>query len=221
MSTNNFLPASSIDFIALHILQVIDQLSKPIQSQHINKKVNAVNNSNAIKNPNININDSDSEDKLALSVLLVSDNSINANISQFLTKNSPQTIVKNLTINEFSSSPFDKRYALGCLIIPSIIRNLNNDATGVVCEVKDLANLNNIAIRLRDLFAEQSLILTYASSSELNFNCLGYIPLPIETSDNSPSLISWQFNLYDYKHRPDWLNSKYWANPENFDKYRW
>jgi DNA-binding transcriptional LysR family regulator len=29
------------------------------------------------------------------------------------------------------------------------------------------------------------------------------------------------YDLAEYKTVPDWLNSKYWANPENFDKYWW
>ena len=37
----------------------------------------------------------------------------------------------------------------------------------------------------------------------------------------SKGLNVWQFNLYDYKPRPNWLNADYWANPENWDKYRW
>nr|WP_264480642.1 DUF6231 family protein [Psychrobacter sp. I-STPA6b] len=41
------------------------------------------------------------------------------------------------------------------------------------------------------------------------------------TTPLAQHLSIWQFNLYDYKYRPDWLNAKYWANPENFDKYRW
>jgi hypothetical protein len=28
-------------------------------------------------------------------------------------------------------------------------------------------------------------------------------------------------DLYDYKDTPDWLNNRYWANPENWNKYRW
>ena len=50
----------------------------------------------------------------------------------------------------------------------------------------------------------------------------------ITSKDTSAKKISikdtlkiWQFNLYDYKPQPDWLNARYWANPENFDKYRW
>lgn len=29
------------------------------------------------------------------------------------------------------------------------------------------------------------------------------------------------YDLADYKSVPDWLNAKYWANPELFDKYWW
>jgi hypothetical protein len=29
------------------------------------------------------------------------------------------------------------------------------------------------------------------------------------------------FQLYDYKTLPDWLNSRYWANPDLFDKFYW
>jgi|GEM_PF-988165 len=30
-----------------------------------------------------------------------------------------------------------------------------------------------------------------------------------------------QFNLDNYKHNPDWLNSRYWANPAQWNKRRW
>jgi Family of unknown function (DUF6231) len=29
------------------------------------------------------------------------------------------------------------------------------------------------------------------------------------------------FDLHDYKTTPDWLNSRYWAHPELWDRYRW
>lgn len=31
----------------------------------------------------------------------------------------------------------------------------------------------------------------------------------------------YRFNLKDYKKTPDWLNPRYWANPEMWDKARW
>lgn len=30
-----------------------------------------------------------------------------------------------------------------------------------------------------------------------------------------------EFDIAQYKNTPDWLNSKHWANPDLFDKFRW
>ncbi len=70
--------------------------------------------------------------------------------------------------------------------------------------------------RLRDLLARQVLVLASPQYSPL-LHSLGFSQL--ETL-NSHTLI-WQFNILSYKQIPDWLNSKYWANPENWDKFRW
>ena len=29
------------------------------------------------------------------------------------------------------------------------------------------------------------------------------------------------YNIENYRPKHDWLNSRFWANPENYDKYRW
>ena len=35
------------------------------------------------------------------------------------------------------------------------------------------------------------------------------------------TLTLYTYDLYEYKQVPDWLNAKFWANPENFGKYWW
>ncbi len=35
------------------------------------------------------------------------------------------------------------------------------------------------------------------------------------------TLTLFTYDLYDYKQIPDWLNAKFWANPQNFGKYWW
>ncbi|MFN3586547.1 MAG: DUF6231 family protein [Moraxellaceae bacterium] len=32
---------------------------------------------------------------------------------------------------------------------------------------------------------------------------------------------AWSFDIRHYKSVPDWLNPRFWANPENWNKYRW
>lgn len=38
---------------------------------------------------------------------------------------------------------------------------------------------------------------------------------------NGQTLSLFTYDLLDYKQVPDWLNAKFWANPENFGKYWW
>lgn len=203
MSLTSTQPTSKLNLIAAHILQVIHQLSLATDSE--SDSHNQLNNNN--------------ENKYTASILLVSEGSINDKLSQLLLQNNPKLMIECVTLAEFQNAPFNRRYTLGCLIQPFDFTSvsINQESQAQLIQ----ASYSSIAIRLRDLFAEQSLLLTYTPSSELNFASLGYIPLTIKTPDELPDLISWQFNLYDYKQRPDWLNAKYWANPENFDKYRW
>lgn len=35
------------------------------------------------------------------------------------------------------------------------------------------------------------------------------------------TLTLFTYDLMDYKQAPDWLNAKFWANPQNFGKYWW
>lgn len=32
---------------------------------------------------------------------------------------------------------------------------------------------------------------------------------------------AWSFDIRSYKSVPDWLNPRFWANPENWNKHRW
>ena len=190
-----------LDLICAHIIEVVDHLY-----------------SDAIKETDSN---NDSIKPVAMSILLVSDSEIQAYLLNYFADKGQQVELTSLSIPDFLSTDFNKRYNLGCFI----------DATNCTLNASDLDTVSNtqltqqsyqnIAIRLRDLFAEQSLLLTPKSTAQLNFSSLGYTALPLNTDDSTADLISWQFNLYDYKQRPDWLNAKYWANPENFNKYRW
>jgi hypothetical protein len=68
---------------------------------------------------------------------------------------------------------------------------------------------------LRDLLARRVLVVAYGDQSA-GLRSLGFTHVEKIEEWNL-----WQFNILEYKQTPDWLNSRYWANPENFDKYRW
>lgn len=114
-----------------------------------------------------------------------------------------------------SSSP---RYQLACFWLPELSRDL-------------LPQYIPLLMRYRDLYAARLII---ALDNDLDLRAYGFTPLDLfdnervaktvstqTTTESSPSLTLWQFNLYDYKKLPNWLNSDYWANPENWDKRRW
>lgn len=83
--------------------------------------------------------------------------------------------------------------------------------------------------RLRDVYAQRLLVLIAreeATSQDTrgwrrtDFNALGLSPIKTG-SDPGRRWAVFQFDLFNYKTTPDWLNSKHWANPEMWDKARW
>jgi len=42
-----------------------------------------------------------------------------------------------------------------------------------------------------------------------------------EAACGGRALAVYGFDIDRYKRTPDWLNPRHWANPENWDKYRW
>lgn len=73
---------------------------------------------------------------------------------------------------------------------------------------------------LRDLHAQRLVVIPAGSArnrraeSEALLRALGLRPLREGHG-------VWYHDLYDYKETPDWLNSRFWANPELWDRYRW
>lgn len=118
-------------------------------------------------------------------------------------------------LNEVASLPFDQRYDL------AIVNLIKQQAVENTLDKVEMTTttIDNAVVRMRDLFAKK--IIVFASLGrtkqlrELGFNQLLEI-----VPDDSPVQI-WQFNILTYKHVPDWFNSKFWANPENWNKFRW
>lgn len=107
----------------------------------------------------------------------------------------------------FLNLPFQQRFDLGLVF-------LNHH------EVLELerAELSQILVKLRDLMAKRLVVVALPAQAGL-MRALGFTQI-LHTHAQS-ELQLWQFNILTYKHIPDWLNAKFWANPENWDKYRW
>ncbi|MCD1278233.1 hypothetical protein DVY93_00430 [Psychrobacter sp. CCUG 69069] len=128
-----------------------------------------------------------------------------------------------LTLSELIQQPTPERYELACFWLPTLSAEM-------------LQQYIPLFMRYRDLYSAHLLI---ALDSTIDLKAYGFTPFDIlseqsfdvdrvnqkqSPSSDTPSLVSatlWQFNLYDYKQLPNWLNADYWANPENWGKHRW
>ncbi|MFZ3194552.1 MAG: DUF6231 family protein [Moraxellaceae bacterium] len=111
---------------------------------------------------------------------------------------------------QLNQLPFQQRYDLS-------VCHLSTE----VCTIEATQGLT----RLRDLLARRVLVIVTDQAlvdMPEQLRALGFSQLDQPTDSNTaqPWQI-WQFNILAYKQVPDWLNAKFWANPENFNKYRW
>ena len=121
------------------------------------------------------------------------------------------------TLSDLTKQHVPDRYELACFWLPTLSEELTQHYVPLL-------------MRYRDLYAAHLLI---ALDSSIDLKPYGFTPFDIlnEPSlniDDIQSITSstvtatlWQFNLYDYKQLPNWLNADYWANPENWGKHRW
>ncbi|MBA1147173.1 hypothetical protein H0Z60_08870 [Ectothiorhodospiraceae bacterium WFHF3C12] len=79
--------------------------------------------------------------------------------------------------------------------------------------------------QLRDLYAAWVIVVTDrdappAGLTRKDLVGLGFSLLGDAMHGDNPVHV-YEFDMATYKTTPDWLNSRYWANPELWDKYRW
>ena len=78
---------------------------------------------------------------------------------------------------------------------------------------------SQLLVKLRDLMAKRIVVVSRLQDEKL-LRSLGFTQL-IDKTAHSADFALWQFNILTYKHVPDWFNSRFWANPENWNKFRW
>ena len=132
---------------------------------------------------------------------------------------------QSIALHELETLAFTRRYDLAVIALYRIYYedNLTANNPELPTNHSDSPNacknqqvLAQGITRLRDLLARRVLVLASpefaATLHALGFSQIEQLP---------QNLVIWQFNILSYKQVPDWLNSKYWANPENWNKYRW
>lgn len=118
----------------------------------------------------------------------------------------------NIQFSHFNASvflnlPFQQRYDLAVVRLNDLeLQQFNPQQK------------TQLIVKLRDLWAKRIVVCAEVQDEKL-MRALGFQQLFDYQLIEQQSI--WLFNILDYKQVPDWLNAKYWANPENWNKYRW
>lgn len=131
---------------------------------------------------------------------------IGQNLSQYDHNQSIQWHYFNVT--EFLNLPFQQRYDLGFIWL-----NYNE-----FLQISPMQKAQ-VLVKLRDLMAKRIVVVAQLDDEKL-LRSLGFTRL-LEHSQQAADFEFWQFNILTYKQVPDWLNARFWANPENWNKFRW
>jgi len=76
--------------------------------------------------------------------------------------------------------------------------------------------------KLRNQYAQHILIIADdAKSKQQGWTLTDYLALGLRCRGHIESFTIYTYEIEHYQFEKDWLNSRHWANPENFNKYRW
>ena len=96
-------------------------------------------------------------------------------------------------------------------------------------EFLDKASAVHLLACLRDIYTKKLLVVVPIGKQwknhtseweETDLLALGFVVKAKITVDEKPVHV-YAFDIASYKTTPDWLNNKYWANPELWDKHWW
>ncbi len=96
-------------------------------------------------------------------------------------------------------------------------------------EYLDKASAEHLLARLRDIYTKKLVVVVPIDMrwedhtshwEETDMLALGFILKAKLNVDEKPVHV-YAFDIASYKTTPDWLNNKYWANPQLWDKHWW
>lgn len=85
-------------------------------------------------------------------------------------------------------------------------------------EALDNARATQVIGQLRNLLNAQIIVLL-SSNAPLGFN--GMIGLGFKQESVEQGLATYTYDIANYNKKREWNNSRFWANPQNFNKFRW
>jgi len=65
------------------------------------------------------------------------------------------------------------------------------------------------------------LIINSEAANQQDWQIADYLALGFQQHGSEGDYDLFSYNIESYRPKRDWLNNRFWANPENYDKYRW
>lgn len=144
-------------------------------------------------------------------VLWVSDRNLPSNESTFAQTSATEW--SSTTPDQLLHSPWQKRHDLAVTWLSASLSW--QDALHVLSALRDLHARQLLAFVPANAWSGQA-IPTQADQ----LRALGLQQQACLQQDDELIEV-WSFDIRTYKTVPDWLNPRFWANPENWNKYRW
>lgn len=89
-----------------------------------------------------------------------------------------------------------------------------------VLENMALASGRQLISALRNHYSPELVVLA-GPSADGSWTTADFLAMGFRIAGRSAEYAVFHYSLRAYKATPDWLNSRYWAHPERFDKFRW
>ncbi|WP_348766109.1 DUF6231 family protein [uncultured Salinisphaera sp.] len=117
--------------------------------------------------------------------------------------------VADMSDTDLTAARFDL-----AIVLPAMLSELNKrEGRQLISRLRDqLAGTVLVCVDTRAQAAERWTIS--------DFIALGFRRSP-DSRSIGPAVAVYRYDIRDYKTTPDWLNSRYWANPERWDRERW
>jgi len=75
---------------------------------------------------------------------------------------------------------------------------------------------------IRNYHASHLIVIAQnAQATESSWQLADFLALGMKHVADTTDHQVFSYAIENYQPKRDWLNSRFWANPENFDKYRW
>lgn len=90
------------------------------------------------------------------------------------------------------------------------------------CAREDVSRVLAVA---RDLYAARTVVMSACDpldeAQPVTRNFMFSMGFRSRGGADNSDISLYEYHIHDYKTVPDWLNARFWANPENWGKYRW